>query len=116
MTTLVKIHRKGQMTLPSRLRPAVGVTEGDLVEASVLRGKIILTPKTVIDRSKFPHADDEYTPAQRRIIDARLYKADADIKRGRTYGPFNTAEEMAASIEAKIKKLRATNRKAKPAR
>jgi hypothetical protein len=69
----------------------------------------------VIDRSKFPNAD-EYTPAQRRIIDALLGKADADIKRGRTYGPFNTAEEMAASIEANIKKLRATKRKAKPAR
>jgi AbrB family looped-hinge helix DNA binding protein len=116
MATLVKIHRKGQMTLPSRLRSAVGVAEGDLVEASVLRGKIILSPKTVIDRSKFPNADDEYTPARRRVIDARLSKADADIKRGRTYGPFNTAEEMAASIEANIKKLRATNRKAKPAR
>jgi hypothetical protein len=54
----------------------------------------------VIDRSKFPNADDEYTPAQHRIIDARLGKAVADIKHGRTYGPFNTAEEMAASIEA----------------
>jgi len=118
MTTLVKIHRKGQMTLPSRLRSAIGVAEGDLVEASVLRGKIVLTPKVVIDRSKslFLNADDEYTPAQRKIIDARLGKADADIKHGRTYGPFNTAEEMAASIEANIKKLRATKRKAKPVR
>ena len=34
MNALVKIHRKGQMTLPSRLRTAVGVAEGDLVEAS----------------------------------------------------------------------------------
>jgi AbrB family looped-hinge helix DNA binding protein len=50
MTTLVKIHRKGQMTLPSRLRDAIGVAEGDLVEASVQRGKIVLTPKTVLDR------------------------------------------------------------------
>ncbi len=32
MTTLVKIHRKGQMTLPSRLRAAIGVGEGDVVE------------------------------------------------------------------------------------
>jgi AbrB family looped-hinge helix DNA binding protein len=116
MTTLVKIHRKGQMTLPSRLRSAIGVAEGDLVEASVLRGKIVLTPKVVIDRSKFPNADDEYTPVQRRIIDARLGKAHADIKHGRTYGPFNTAEQMAASIEANIKKLRAIKRKAKSVR
>ena len=60
--------------------------------------------------------DDEYTPRQRRAIDARLAKADRDIRAGRVYGPFNTAEEMAASIEANIKKLRMSKRKAKSAR
>src|SRR5216684_5186220 len=103
MTTLVKIHRKGQMTLPSRLRTAIGVVEGDLIEASVQRGKIVLTPKLVIDRSKFPTADDEYTPQQRRIIDARLAKSDKDLKKGRTFGPFNTAEEMIASMKDQLK-------------
>jgi len=29
MTTLVRIHRKGQMTLPSSFRSALGVGEGD---------------------------------------------------------------------------------------
>jgi len=116
MTALVRIHRKGQMTLPSRLRSAVGVAEGDLIEASIKNGKIVLTPKVVIDRSKLPTADDEYTPEQRRIIDARLAKADEDIRHGRVYGPFHTAEEMAASIEANIKELRAAKRRAKPAR
>jgi AbrB family looped-hinge helix DNA binding protein len=116
MTTLVRIHRKGQMTLPSRLRTAVGLAEGDLIEASVQRGKIVLTPKLVNDCAKFPRVDDEYTPAQRRIIDARLAKADEDIRRGRVYGPFNTAEEMAASVEAKIKALPAAKGKTKPVR
>ena len=113
MTTLVKIHRKGQMTLPSRMRSAIGIADGDLVEATVLRGKIVLTPKLVIDRSKFPNADDEYTPAQRRAIDARLAKSDEDIKRGRTYGPFDSATEMIASIEANIKKTRKVKKTAK---
>ena len=63
-----------------------------------------------------PSADDEYTPEQRRIIDARLAKAGEDVKHGRVYGPFNTAEEMAASIEANLKKLRAAKRRTKPAR
>jgi AbrB family looped-hinge helix DNA binding protein len=114
MTTLVKIHRKGQMTLPTRLRTLAGIAEGDLVEAAFRRGKIVITPQVVtkpgIDRSGFPNADDEYTPEQRRNTDARLAKSDEDIKHGRTYGPFNTAEEMAASIEARIKKLRSTTR------
>ena len=104
MTTLVKIHRKGQMTLPSRLRSAIGVSEGDIVEASVHRGKIVLTPKVVIDRSKFPTADDEYTPAQRRIIDARLARAKEDVKAGRVYGPFATVPELERSLRQTAKK------------
>jgi len=115
MTTLVKIHRKGQMTLPVKLRSLAGISEGDLVEAAFQLGKIVITPKPAIDRSKFPTADEEYTPAQRRIIDARLAKSDEDIKHGRVYGPFNTAEEMAASIEDNIKKRRIAKKKSKPA-
>src|ERR1039457_4678834 len=88
MTTIVKIHRKGQMTLPTRLRSLAGISEGDLVQATYHRGKIVITPTMVIDRSKFPTADDEYTPEQRRIIDARLDKADAEIKKGHVPRPL----------------------------
>jgi AbrB family looped-hinge helix DNA binding protein len=104
MTTLVRIHRKGQMTLPSRLRSAIGLAEGDLVEATVHRGKIVLTPKLVIDRSKFPNADDEYTPAQRRVIDTRLDESEEDLEKGRTAGPFNSAVEMIAHMKSELKK------------
>ena len=104
MTALVRIRRSGQVTLPSRLRFAAGVVEGDLIEASVKRGRIILTPKPVIDRSKFPAADDEYTPEQRRIIDAQLARGLADIKAGRTRGPFNSAAEMIADMKARLKR------------
>jgi len=112
MATLVKIHRKGQMTLPSRLRSAIGVTEGGMVEASVRRGKIVLTPKVVIDHSKIPNADDEYTPAQRRFIDARIAEGMEDFKKGRFYGPFRTADEMIASMQSNLKR-RATAKKNK---
>ena len=115
MTTLVKIHRKGQMTLHFKLRSMAGISEGDLVQAAFQRGKIVITPKLVIDRSKFRAADDEYTPSQRRIVDGRLAKSDEDIKHGRIHGPFNTAEEMAASVGANIKRLRAAKKKTKPA-
>ncbi|MDP3993929.1 MAG: AbrB/MazE/SpoVT family DNA-binding domain-containing protein [bacterium] len=106
MTNLVKIHHKGQMTLPSRLRSAVGVAEGDLLEATVQRGKIVLTPKLVIDRSSFPNANNEYTSKQRRIIEARLARA----RKGPYYGPFDTAEEVVASMKQKLKKRAATKK------
>ena len=114
MTTLVKIHRKGQMTLPSRLRSAVGVAEGDLVEASIQRGKIVLTPKLVIDRSKFSNADDEYTPAQRKVIDRGIARSLRQQKQGKSQGPFETAEDLIAALHkpAGKPKAKTSNRRA----
>lgn len=104
MNTTGKIQNKGQVTIPTVIRRQAGLSKGDLVNFAFQRGRIIVTPRLVIDRSKFPTADDEYTPAQRRVIDTRLDKADADIKAGRTSGPFNTAEEMIADIKTRLKK------------
>jgi len=106
MGALVKVQHKGQVTIPSRLRNQAGIAEGDLVEASFQRGKIVLTPKLVIDRSRFPTAADEYTPAQRRVIDARLAKSTEDIKKGRVHGPFETHEEMIEFLHGRAKRAR----------
>ena len=106
MTALVKIHRKGQMTLPTRLRSRAGISEGDLVEAAFHRGKIVLTPKVVLDRSKFPSADDEYTPAQRRAIDRGIAQSLEEIEQGRSYGPFDSHAAFVASLRSESKKLR----------
>jgi len=53
-----------------------------MVEAAFERGKIVLTPKGAADHSKCPNAGDDYTPSQRRFIDARLDRAEAEIKKG----------------------------------
>src|SRR5260370_25079130 len=98
MTTLVKIHRKVQMTLPSRLRAAIGVAEGDVVEATLHRGKIVITPKVAIDRSQFPNADAEYTPAQRRAIDRGIAQSEKEYKQGRSFGPFDTPQPFISSL------------------
>ena len=115
MTTLVKLQRKGQMTLPSRLREALGVEEGDIIEATIERGRVVLTPKIFIDRSNFSSAEHDYTKAQRRVIDARLAQAAADIKAGRVHGPFDTHEEMMAFLNRGVTEGRAakTNRSKK---
>ena len=110
------ISSKGQVTIPSRLRQQAGIAEGDMVEATFQRGHIVLTPKVVIDRSAFPNADDEYTPAQRRLINARLAKADKEIKSGKTFGPFDNADDMFASIERELKKRAAARKNAKKSR
>jgi AbrB family looped-hinge helix DNA binding protein len=111
MDNLVRVQHKGQMTIPRRVRTAVGLADGDLVEVRAVGKKIIITPQLVIDRSKFPSADGDYTPAQRRAIDARLSKSDEDIKRGRVHGPFETHKEFIASLHREAAKLRAKKTK-----
>jgi len=98
MSIIVKVQRKGQVTIPTRIRVQVGLVDGDLVEAKAARGKIVLTPKMVVDR--------EYTPEQRRIIDARLAESLEQVKRGATYGPFETHEEMITFLHGELKKVR----------
>jgi AbrB family looped-hinge helix DNA binding protein len=46
----VKIKTKGQVTIPAEFRRDLGLAEGDLLEAVVDRGGILLKPKTVVDR------------------------------------------------------------------
>ena len=108
---IVIVKNKYQVVIPQSVREQVGVNVGDFLEAKVERGKITFTPKLVIDRSQFPNANDEYTPAQRKSIDAQLAKA----MKGRTHGPFETADEMIAHMQGELKK-RATAKKSKRAR
>ena len=49
---LVKLQRKGQMVIPRSLREEVGVTEGTLMNISVVKGgQFLLTPQLTINRA-----------------------------------------------------------------
>jgi AbrB family looped-hinge helix DNA binding protein len=111
MSTIIKVQNKGQVTIPTRLRTQAGIEQGDMMEASFHHGKIILVPKVVIDRSKFPTADDEYTPTQRKTVDRRLAKADEDVKKGRLHGPFETHEALMDFLHDKARKGRGNKAK-----
>ncbi len=102
--SIIKVQKKGQVTLPTSVTKRVGIADGDLLEVKLHRGTVVLTPKRVIDRSAFPAADDEYTPAQRRVIDARLAEGLADIQAGRIHGPFNTHAEMMSVLKKESQK------------
>ncbi len=79
MDTTSKLQDKGQITIPTHLRKRVGLEKGDLVEFLFQGGKLVITPKVIVDRTKTSTSDDEYTTAQRRIIDARLSKSEKEI-------------------------------------
>jgi AbrB family looped-hinge helix DNA binding protein len=48
--TLIRMVRSGQVTLPSEVRKALRLEEGDYLEAAITEGVITLKPVTVIDR------------------------------------------------------------------
>jgi AbrB family looped-hinge helix DNA binding protein len=87
--SIVRIKTKGQVTLPTAIREKAGLNIGDLLEAKIERGNIVLKPQTLIDR--------------------QLAEGLEDIKAGRVYGPFKTVDELVASLRSNMKK-RATKK------
>lgn len=94
----VVVTSKSELVVPRSVRRRAGIKTGDRVEFKVSGGVINIVPK-------LPSADDEYTPAQRRVIDARLKLALDGVKKGHTAGPFDTPAEMVASLKRDIRKM-----------
>jgi AbrB family looped-hinge helix DNA binding protein len=83
---LVAVKNKYQVVIPLNVRKKIGVKVGDLLEASVERGRITFTPKSVVDRD--------------------LVESLVDLKEGRAYGPFASGAELVASLHEEAAKLR----------
>ena len=91
MTTTAK--EKNRIVVPSGIQRRARIKTGAKVEFKATPGVITIV-------SKPPSADDEYTPEQRRIIDAQLAEGLEDIRKGRVSPRFDTVEEMLASLKA----------------
>jgi AbrB family looped-hinge helix DNA binding protein len=81
---LVTVKTKYQIVIPRAIREQAGVGIGDLLEAKVEKGKITFAPKSVLDR--------------------HLAEGLEDLKKGRTHGPYKSAKDAIAALEARAKK------------
>jgi len=90
---LVTIKNKYQIVIPAKVRREAGLRVGDFLEATVLNGKITLSPQMLLDRELVASFDD--------------------FRNGRTYGPYGTAKELVASLKKEVKKIRASEAKRK---
>lgn len=88
----VRAGASRELIVPPSVRRRAGIKAGDRLEFEATRGVI------TIRKSQQPE-DEEYTPAQRRIIDARLAEAAEDVRQGRVFGPFDTHQELMASLK-----------------
>jgi antitoxin component of MazEF toxin-antitoxin module len=87
----ITLKPRSEIKVPTSILRKAGYRPGDQIDFKVSGQTITIAPK-------LPAADDEYTPRQRRMIDARLAKAEEDIKAGRVHGPF-TAKQAAVFVE-----------------
>jgi len=83
---LVKVKEKYQVTLPAEMREKAGLSVGDVLEATLQGNKITLTPKSVLDRD--------------------LTRALKEIDAGKTFGPFDSATDLARSLHREAKKFK----------
>jgi AbrB family looped-hinge helix DNA binding protein len=56
--SVVTIKKKYQVVIPQRVRQQIGVRVGDLLEAQAYKGKIVFTPKSMVDRALAEGLDD----------------------------------------------------------
>lgn len=79
------------LTVPPAVQRRAGIKQGARLDFRVSGGVITILPD-------LPTADDEYTPQQRKIIDAQLAEGLKDIRKGRLSPKFNTVQDMLASM------------------
>jgi AbrB family looped-hinge helix DNA binding protein len=84
------IRGKGQITLPSEIREAARLEEGDPVEVELTKDGILLRPQKVIDSTQAWF----WTPAWQRME----AEADADIQAGRVE-TSGTGEDLLDSLD-----------------
>ena len=79
--SIVTVKNKYQVVIPQSVRKKIGINVGDLLEARAERGKITFSPKSVVDRA--------------------IAEGLEDIRKGRVRGPFDTVDQMLASLKGK---------------
>jgi AbrB family looped-hinge helix DNA binding protein len=94
-STLTKITRNYQVTIPPAARRILNLKVGDFVEATPRRDGVLLRPVRVLTQDRFE-----------KELRQRLEEGLADLEAGRVYGPFDTVDDLARSLRSKRKKFK----------
>lgn len=89
----VTVKNRTPLVVPPAVRRQAGLKSGDKLEFKVSGRVITIVPKP-------QPVGDEYTPAQRRVIDRGITKGLKDIRKGRIHGPFKTADDAISHLRS----------------
>ena len=98
--TLTKVTRNYQVTIPPAARRALKLKVGDFVEATPQRNGVLLRPAKVVTEESFEQE-----------LRRRLQEGLADLKAGRTSGPFKSADDLIAHLHRAATRLRRSRRR-----
>ena len=83
---LVKVQEKGQITLPAKIRNAVGLHTGDVVMIEKQGDRIVLIPQAVVARDP--------------VTDTYIAEGLRDIRAGRMTPAFPNMEALEAWLQS----------------
>ena len=91
MTLSTTLREKGQLTIPAEIREAIELKAGDILEFEIVDGRIVITPKIVIDPDQAWFWTKRWQKMER--------EADADFAAGR-FRSFDNVEDFLADLDS----------------
>lgn len=83
---IIKIGPKHQITIPKDIFKKLSLEVGDILEAEVKGSGIFISPNKLIPRNQAWFWTKEWQKREK--------EAEEDIRRGKVYGPFESAKEL----------------------
>ena len=87
---IVKVVRNGQITLPKEFRDALGIDEGQILEAEIKNSRIILKPLAFVERGSVLSSKGKQ----------KVKEALEDIKKGAVSKAYDDVDEMIKDLES----------------
>jgi len=91
VTLSTTLREKGQLTIPAEIREAIELKAGDILEFEIVDGRIVITPKIVIDPDQAWFWTKRWQKMER--------EADADFAAGR-FRSFDNVEDFLADLDS----------------
>ncbi len=83
LTSVVKVGASRQVIIPKKIHERLRLEPGDYLEVVLEDDKVVLTPKTLVEK--------------------RLAEALDDVRHGRVHGPFRSANQMIRSLRGRAR-------------
>ena len=87
---VIKVIRHGQITLPKEFRDALGIDEGQILEAELENSRIVLKPLAFVERGSVLSSKGKQ----------KVKEALEDIKNGAVSKAYDDVDEMIKDMES----------------